>query len=186
MSLQIILGPMFSGKSTYIIRNYDLYKEKMKTIIINYKKDNRYDDGDYICSHNLEKRAAVKLENLEDLEEIYYSYEYFLIDEGHFFKDLKQFTLKLLRLKKKVTIVGLNGDINGNVFSNITSLIPYCDGMKYLTSLCSICKNDNKGFLHIKIDSKTLKDSNEYKLVGGSETYKTVCKYHFDKHNKID
>lgn len=186
MSLQIILGPMFSGKSTFIIRNYDLYKDKMKTLVINYKKDNRYDNGDFICSHNLEKRAAVKLENLEELDESYYNYEYFLIDEGHFFKDLKEFTLKLLSLKKKVTIVGLNGDINGNIFTNIISLIPYCEGMKYLTSLCSICKNDNKGFLHIKIDSKTLKDSKEYKSVGGAETYKTVCKYHFDKHNKID
>lgn len=186
MSLQIILGPMFSGKSTFIIRNYDLYKDKMKTLVINYKKDNRYDDGDYVCSHNLEKRSAIKLENLLDLDLKYYDYEYFLIDEGHFFSDLKNFTLILLKLKKKITIVGLNGDINGNVFTNITSLIPYCDGMKYLTSLCSLCKDDNKGFLHIKINKKEMNKKDEYKSVGGSETYKTVCKYHFDKHNKID
>lgn len=186
MSLQIIIGPMFSGKSTFIIRNYDLYKDKMKTLIINYKKDNRYDNGNYICSHNLEKRSAIKLDKLEELDKSYYNYEYFLIDEGHFFQDLKVFVLKLLKLKKKITIVGLNGDINGNVFSNITSLIPYCDGMKYLTSLCSICKDDTKGFLHIKIDKNKINKPDEYKLVGGAETYKTVCKYHFDNYNKIE
>jgi len=182
MSLQIILGPMFSGKSTFIIRNYDLYKDKMKTLIINYKLDNRYDDGNFICSHNNEKRVAQKLENLFDLND--YNYDYFLIDEAHFFNDLKPFVMKLLNMNKKITLVGLNGDINGNVFSNLISLIPYCDGLKYLTSLCCLCKNDNKGFLHIKINKDINDSKNEFKQVGSSETYKTVCKKHFDLHNK--
>lgn len=185
MSLQIILGPMFSGKSTFIIRNYDLYKDKMKTLIINYKKDNRYDNGDYICTHNNEKRDALKLDNLFDLEKDYYDYEYFLIDEAHFFEDLKLFVIKLLDLNKKITLVGLNGDINGNVFNNLISLIPYCDGLKYLTSLCSLCKNDNKGYMHIKLKKENNKNiKNEYREIGSSETYKTVCKYHFDLYNK--
>jgi len=104
MSLEIILGPMFSGKSTFIIRNYDLYKNKMKTLIINYKGDNRYNSGDYICSHNNEKREALKLDNLFDLDKKYYNYEYYLIDEAHFFNDLKVFVIKLLDLNKNYII----------------------------------------------------------------------------------
>ena len=184
MSLQLILGPMFSGKSTFIIRNYDLYKNKMKTLIMNYEKDNRYDNGDFICSHNLEKRSAIKLELLNDLKQEYYQYEYFLIDEGHFFNDLKEFVLKLLDMKKKITVVGLNGDINGNVFKNLVSLIPYCDGMKYLTSICPICEDENKGFLHIKLDKNNKKEKEkEYRLVGGSDIYQSVCLYHYNLHN---
>lgn len=185
MSLNIILGPMFSGKSTFIIRNYDLYKEKMKTIIINYKKDNRYDKNNVICSHNLEKRFALKLELLNDIDKKYYDYDYFLIDESHFFKDLHVFVMKLLNLNKKITIVGLNGDIFGNVYSNITSLIPYCDGMKYLTSICNLCEKEKKAFLHIKIKKDiNINQINEYKLIGSSDIYKVVCKYHYDNYNK--
>lgn len=176
---------MFSGKSTYIIRNYDLYKKKMKTLIINYDKDNRYDNGDYICSHNLEKRVAIKLNKLNDLKKEYYENEYFLIDEGHFFIDLNKFVLKLLKLNKKITVIGLNGDIYGNVFKNIVSLIPYCEGIKYLTAICRLCKDENKAYMHIKkYNRKDEKSENEYKKVGGEEEYDSVCLFHYNL-NKI-
>lgn len=178
MSLEIIIGPMFSGKSTEIIRLYDLYKQKMKVLIINYSGDNRYTNEEYICTHNQIKRKAIKLYNLEELEKEYYDYEYFLIDESHFFNDLNKFTHKILKLNKKITIIGLNGDINGKPFNNIISLIPFCSKIKYLTSICSYC--NDKGILHIKKTKEKLTNNiEEYKKIGGNEEYKTVCKKHF-------
>ena len=107
MSLELIIGPMFSGKSTYIIRSYQMYSKKYKTIILNFDKDNRYDNGNFVCTHNNQKEKAIKLRNLSDLDLKYYQNEVFIIDEGHFFNDLLHFVLNLMKLKKKVIVIGL-------------------------------------------------------------------------------
>lgn len=182
MSLELIIGPMFSGKSTYIIRSYQMYIKKYKTIILNFYKDNRYDDGDFVCTHNNQKEKAIKLKKLSKLDLKYYENEVFIIDEGHFFEDLLPFVLNLMKLNKKVIVIGLNGDIFGQPFSNVVSLIPYSHKVLSLTALCSLCEDETKGFMHIK---KTHNKMNgEFKEVGGEEEYKTVCKKHFDLHNK--
>ena len=181
MSLELIMGPMFSGKSTYIIRSYQMYKKKYKTIILNYYKDNRYDNGNFICTHNNQKEEAIKLKELLKLDSKYLENEVFIIDEGHFFEDLLPFVLNLMKLNKKIIVIGLNGDIFGQPFSNIVSLIPYAQKILLLTALCSLCENEIKGFMHIK---KTYKKKNgEFKQIGGEEEYKTVCKKHFDEYN---
>ena len=183
MSLELIIGPMFSGKSTYIIRSYQLYNKKFKTIILNFYKDNRYDNGDYICTHNNEKEKAIKLKQLTNLDKEHYENEVFIIDEGHFFNDLKPFVLNLMKLNKKVIVIGLNGDIFGQPFENIVSLIPYSYKILSLTSICSLCKNESIGFMHIKKTHSVNKG--EFKEIGGADEYKTVCKKHFDEHNKL-
>jgi thymidine kinase len=183
MSLELIIGPMFSGKSTYIIRSYELYNKKYKTIILNFYKDNRYNEGDYVCTHNNEKEKAIKLKNLTDLDKKYYENQVFIIDEGHFFNDLKPFVLNLMKLNKKVIVIGLNGDIFAQPFANIVSLIPYSNKILSLTSLCSLCETESKGFMHIKKTHTT--NQGEFKEIGGEEEYKTVCKKHFDEHNNL-
>jgi|TARA_B100001971_G_scaffold159723_1_gene149608 thymidine kinase len=181
MSLELIIGPMFSGKSTYIIRSYQMYSKKYKTIILNFYKDNRYDEGDFVCTHNNQKEKAVKLRRLSDLDLKYFNNEVFIIDEGHFFNDLLHFVLNLMKLKKKIIVIGLNGDIFGQPFKNVVSLIPYSYKILSFNAICSLCKDDTKGFMHIKKTHN--KNNGEFKEVGGEEEYKTVCKYHFDKHN---
>jgi len=181
MSLELIIGPMFSGKSTYIIRSYQMYNEKFKTIILNYYNDNRYDNGDFICTHDNNKEKAIKLEKLMDLDKRHYENEVIIIDEGHFFNDLKPFVLNLMKLNKKVIVIGLNGDIFGQPFINIMSLIPYSYKILSFTSICSLCKDDTIGFMHIK--NTYVENIGEYKEIGGKEEYKTVCKKHYDEHN---
>ena len=47
--LEIILGPMFAGKTTELIEIYNKYTEDV--IAINYSDDNRYDDKK-LSTHN--------------------------------------------------------------------------------------------------------------------------------------
>ena len=78
-------------------------------------------------------------------------------------------------------VIGLNGDIFGQPFSNVVSLIPYSYKILSLTALCSLCEDETKCFMHIKTHNQ---NKGEFKEIGGEEEYKTVCKKHFDEHNE--
>jgi thymidine kinase len=51
--LTMILGPMFSGKSTDLINSVNRYKHKnKKTVLVKYEFDTRYDDGSKVVTHD--------------------------------------------------------------------------------------------------------------------------------------
>lgn len=51
--LELILGPMFSGKSTELQRKIKRYQiAKKKCLVINYAGDNRYSDEGFVATHD--------------------------------------------------------------------------------------------------------------------------------------
>ena len=42
--LNVVIGPMYSGKSTELLRIYNKYKRNYNIIAFNHKADNRYGD----------------------------------------------------------------------------------------------------------------------------------------------
>lgn len=51
--LKMIIGPMFSGKSTDLINSVNRYKHKnKKTVLVKYELDDRYSDGDKVVTHD--------------------------------------------------------------------------------------------------------------------------------------
>jgi thymidine kinase len=93
-----------------------------------------------------------------------------LINEGQFFEDLYDTVVDMLNHNKKIYICGLDGDFKRNKFGQILDLIPLCDKVTKLTSLCSICKNGAPG-----IFSMRLTDETQQTLVG-SDNYVPVCR----------
>lgn len=178
MSLEIVLGSMFSGKTSEIIKYYSTYSLKYKTIIINHKSDNRYDASDVISTHNNVTLEAIKLNKLSDLEKnVYETSEFILIDESQFFPDLNEFVIKALNDDKYIVVVGLNGDCDLKPFMNLMNLIPYADKVKHLTSLCQYCKKPTPAFAHQRIDK-----TNKNKVaVGGASDYVVLCRYHYNQ-----
>ena len=69
--LEIIKGPMFSGKTTRILDIYKKYKFcEIQTMVINYSKDNRYSD-EMLSSHDKIMIPCIKSSTiLEILESI--------------------------------------------------------------------------------------------------------------------
>lgn len=52
--LQMIIGPMFAGKSTELLRRMDRHKHSgMKCLYVKYRGDNRYENADEISTHDL-------------------------------------------------------------------------------------------------------------------------------------
>jgi thymidine kinase len=93
-----------------------------------------------------------------------------LINEGQFFSDLYEVVVDMLNKNKKVYVCGLDGDFERKKFGNILDLIPLCDKVNKLTSLCSLCKDGTPGIFSMRLTTET------EQTVVGSENYIPVCR----------
>jgi hypothetical protein len=96
-SLELIIGNMFSGKSSELIRRVNREKSiNRKILIINYISDNRYGTNS-VATHDNLKVNCLKLEKLNNItENMIQQYDSFFIDEGQFFTDLYEVVIKLV------------------------------------------------------------------------------------------
>lgn len=178
--LELIIGPMFSGKSTELIRKIRLAKTiNKKVLVIKPKLDNRYDNNKLV-SHSFESEICETVDNLESIDEIIIHYDLIVIDEGQFFSDLKKYVLQWIDIDgKDIIIGGLDGDFERKPIGQILELIPYSDKCIKINSLCKMCNNGTDGIFTHRI-SKKLTDQ---VAVGGSESYMPLCRFHFLENN---
>ena len=184
-SLDIITGPMFSGKSTELLRRLNIYSELgFSTLYINSNLDSRSDKN--FSTHNpiiksIGKISSVKLDSDLTMEDInkkidFNNFKVIGIDEAQMFYNLKRFVIELIEnYDKKVIVVGLNGDYERNKFGEILDLIPICDKLTKLNSVCSLCSK-NKGKLVEAPFTKRIGDSKEKILIGGNASYHACCR----------
>ena len=168
--IELILGPMFSGKSTRLIgliRKYT-YKAK-KTIMIKFFADKRYTDKSEVVTHDLLKYDSIDCKNLREHFDKIKSYDVIGIDEGQFFPDLVEVCEELALMKKTVIVAALNGDFRMEPFPVVAKLISKADKIKLLKAYCFNCHRDAKFTL------RTIQ-SNETVLIGAGEAYKPACR----------
>lgn len=194
--LEVILGCMFSGKTSKLVEIYKQCKFcSMSVAVINHSIDTRYDEN-LLSTHDQIKIPCIRTNNLFDLwihninldstinldiiprfkdKFVIYSSDVILINEGQFFSDLEDFVKLLLSRGKKVYVCGLDGDFERKKFGQILDLIPLCDKVTKLKSLCSQCKNGTPG-----IFSKRVTSEKEQTIVG-SDNYISVCRMCYEK-----
>ena len=168
--IEIILGPMFSGKSTRLIeliRKYT-YKAK-KTIMIKFFADKRYTEKSEVVTHDLIKYDSIDCKNLRDSFDKLKTYDVIGINEGQFFPDLVEVCEELALLKKTIIVAALNGDFRMEPFPVVSRLISKADKIKLLKAYCFHCHKDAKFSLRIV-------QSNETVLIGAGEAYKPACR----------
>jgi len=170
MSLKLILGCMYSGKTTEIIRIVNSLKHIGETpLIIKPVIDNRY-STDKISTHNKQEYDCIAVNYLSATTNI--ANNYIIIEEAQFFNDLLLFVIDQVEIKKKnVIVVGLDGDSNRENFGEIHKLIPLCDEIVKLKAYCSICKDGTPG-----IFSKRISEKKDKILVGSDGDYIAVCR----------
>jgi len=181
-TLELIIGPMFSGKSSELIRKIRILKViKSSFIIIKPTIDNRYDKNQ-IITHNKESESCIIVDDLESIENVEINnYNTIFIDEGQFLKNLKNVVLYWVeKLNKNVIISGLDGDFQRKPIGEILDLIPYADKYKKMLALCTKC-NDGT----FAIFSHRLENSNSKQvLIGSNDLYEPLCRKHYLIHNK--
>lgn len=174
--LKVILGCMFSGKTSEILKEYRRWSAcGYECLVINHSSDVRYSEtAEQTYTHDGFMVNSIPVgDKLFDFfkKESYISrYDVILINEGQFFEDLYDFTNYLVnQKKKKVFICGLNGDFKQRKFGSILDVIPLCDDLVKLEALCSHCK-DKPGIFTFRLTNE------EEQRVIGSNNYKPVCR----------
>lgn len=163
--IEIILGPMFAGKTTELIRRLRRYKiANKKCIILKCQRDNRY-ETDKICTHDKGTMDAIPCEKLCSVD--CDNYDVIGIDEGQFFPDLLQFCKKVTN--KIIVIASLDGDFKQQPFGNTLQLIPKATSVVKLNAVCNKCYGDAPFTTRIV-------DDNNVELIGGTEYYIAICK----------
>lgn len=166
----LIIGPMFSGKSTRLIGTIRKYTYKAKkTIMIKFFADKRYSEKSEVVTHDLLKYDSIDCKNLRDHFEKIKNYDVIGIDEGQFFPDLVEVCEELALMRKTVVVAALNGDFRMEPFPVIAKLISKADKIKLLKAYCFKCHRDAKYTLRIV-------QSNETVLIGAGEAYKPACR----------
>lgn len=172
--LEIILGPMFSGKTTHLVDLYNYYKiTGIKVLTINYSADKRYHDN-MLSTHDKVMIPCIFVDKLSDILNELLIADTILINEGQFFPDLYEIVKRLVDMyKKRVHICGLDGDFKRNKFGNILDLIPICDSVIKLQSKCTNCSKP-------AIFSHRITEEIE-QVVIGSNNYVPLCRNCYNK-----
>ena len=169
--LELILGPMFSGKTTRLVDIYNTEYNNNKHIkVINFSADTRYHDS-MLSTHDKVMIPCVFSHTISEVceEHMIYNYDIILINEGQFFPDLYESVCELVETHKKIVYVcGLDGDFKRNKFGKMLDLIPLCDNVTKLSATCVSC---NKS----AIFSKRL-STEEQQVIIGSSNYAPMCR----------
>lgn len=181
--LEVILGPMFSGKTSKLLETQKQYTFcEIPVIAINHVDDTRYGIHQMIThdKQNIDCFPASTIrEVLLDHKDKLESPEplVVLINEGQFFPDLYDAVFELVtRYNKHVYVAGLDGDYNRNRFGSMLDLIPLCDKVTKLHSLCVYCKNGTKALFSHRLNSKV----NDQKQIGSDDLYVPLCRKCYD------
>nr|CAD7429335.1 unnamed protein product [Timema monikensis] len=173
--IQVIFGPMFSGKSTELIRRLRRYQiAKHDCLLIKYANDDRYDKTD-VVTHDKQSLPAVMAMELTKLKEKALQVEVIGIDEGQFFPDVSDFCEDMANKGKVVIVAALDGTFQRVGFGRILELVPLAESVVKLQAVCVICYC-NASY------TKRIGNEKEIELIGGADKYMAVCRScYFDK-----
>ena len=174
--LELILGSMFSGKTSYLL---DVYKKcvfcNIPVAVINYAADNRYTTESMLSTHDKQMipciLASTISEAVKNHEETINQAETILINEGQFFPDIEEKVKELVEgSNKRVYICGLDGDFERKPLGNLLQLVPFSDHIIKLKSLCSLCRDGTPGVFSFRITNE------KSQVVIGSSNYIPLCR----------
>ncbi len=175
MGLSIIMGNMFSGKTSELIRRLKRLKVIGKDVmIINSAKDTRSPE-EILKTHDNVKFDCHKVFDLFELmnRDEFDMADIVAIDEAQFFPNLKKFVECCLHVGKSVILAGLDADSFQQKFGELIDCIPLACDVTKLSALCMRCNDGTLGpFTKRIVDDKTLE------LIGGSDMYVAVCRKH--------
>jgi thymidine kinase len=172
-NIQLILGPMFAGKSSELLRRVSRYQiAKKSCILIKYIHDNRYDNrciathDHYIKNDGTQTIATQELFTVQHMTQ---DYEVIGIDEGQFFIDLLPFCEQAANNGKIVIVSALDGDFLRKPFGSVCDLIPLAEHVVKLKAVCMMCQRD-------AAFSRRLTTEQQTEVIGGADKYIAVCR----------
>jgi thymidine kinase len=158
--LEVIAGPMYSGKTEELIRQVKRATIGKKQIqVFKHQIDIRYGKAKKLYSHaGMEFKSETVKSALEILKLVKNKTEIVAIDEAQWFgNDLTEVVRKLLNRKIHVIVSGLALTFDRQPFVPIPELMAIADKVTKLSAICSICGSD--AIFHKRIKNNDQVDS---------------------------
>ena len=169
--LHMIVGPMFSGKTSAMLSKLERLQLAQKEVIL-ITKDTRNKEimthagikfSGNIVSTFEECKKCLETKNIKAVG----------IDETQFFDvdELYEFVLQFYG-KVDIYAAGLDSDFRRSPFEWVEALLPHANSIVKLTAVCPVCGED-------AIYTKRIVNNNERILEGNEESYISVCSDHY-------
>src|SRR5688572_7146534 len=178
--IEVICGPMFSGKTEELIRRLRRAKiARQRVVVFKPRIDNRYDEIQ-IVSHSSQKISSIPVEDpsamAHCLEHLDAPVDVVGVDEAQFFDEsLVPFVERLANAGTRVVIAGLDQDYLGRPFGAMPNLLAVADVVTKQYAVCVVCGAPASKSQRIA-DEKIPEVSDEQVLVGAEQLYEARCR----------
>ncbi|HPB88013.1 MAG TPA: thymidine kinase [Thermotogota bacterium] len=168
--ITVIVGPMYSGKTTELLSYAEIYKlGKKRYRIFKPIIDNRY-RLEEIRSHSGMKEAAIPITQSAEAERFITDEKAVFFDEVQFFdRELAETVKKMRHLGKDVICAGLDMSFKENPFETTALLLCLADEVIKKRAVCHECGEYNGVISYKYVNNDAEID------VGGFEKYYAVC-----------
>ncbi|MCE5308955.1 MAG: thymidine kinase [Acidobacteriales bacterium] len=173
--IEVICGPMFSGKSEELIRRLRRAMIARKRVqVFKPTIDTRY-SNDEIVSHADTRMKSEAVSNVHEvLTRLDWRTEVVGFDEANFLgPDLIEIANQLADSGKQVIIAGLDTDYMGRPFSPIPELLAHAESITKTLAICMRCGNPAK-------HTQRLVESDDLIVVGAAGMYEARCRRCFE------
>ncbi|MES2503624.1 MAG: thymidine kinase [Myxococcota bacterium] len=176
--IEVICGPMFSGKTEELIRRLRRAKiAKQRVVVFKPSIDKRFDEVQ-IVSHSAQKIPSIPVEDVESiqhcLDQLDAPPDLVGIDEAQFFDaSLVNFVEGLADSGVRVILSGLDQDSTGKPFGPMPELLAVAEIVTKQYAVCVVCGAFASKSFRLKSEATQV-------LVGASDSYEARCRacYH--------
>ena len=168
--IEVICGPMFSGKTEELIRRLVRAQiAKQRVAIFKPNIDNRFAEN-FIVSHNQRKIKSIQVQQTNKIMDYQDKADVFGIDEAQFFDtSIVQICRSLANAGKRVVVAGLEKDYLAQSFGSMPDLLVDAEYITKVNAICMSC-GDPANYSH-RISGETTQV-----VVGETDKYEALCR----------
>jgi len=173
--IEVICGPMFSGKSEELIRRLRRAMIARKRVQV-FKPviDDRYSHDEIVSHGDQRMKSEVVGKAAEILVKLDWRTQVVGIDEANFLgADLVEVANQLADSGKQVLVGGLDTDYLGRPFAPIPELLALAESITKTLAICMRCGNPAK-------HTQRLVESEDLIVVGAAGMYEARCRRCFE------
>src|SRR3954452_2506918 len=180
--LEVIVGPMFSGKTERLLRLLAAADERgLVTVAVKPAVDSRH--GGDIVSHAGSRRAAVRAATSAELLELAAGADLLGIEEGQFFDADLPRVLRSSKLAADVVVAGLDRDFRARAFGPMAALAASADVVTRLTAVCTRC-GGVATLTQRFVDGVPAPLEDDQVRIGGAELYEPRCRACYEEERR--
>src|SRR5438045_98813 len=173
--IEVICGPMFSGKSEELIRRLrraEIARQRVQ--IFKPVIDERYSSSHIVSHNDMRIRSEAVSSAAEVQAKLDLRTEVIGIDEAQFLGEaIVELVVRLADMGKRILIAGLDTDYLGRPFHPMPELLAIADEITKTLAICMQCGNPAK-------HTQRLVESEDLVVVGAAGMYEARCRRCFE------